>query len=505
MLCTASRLATACLAVAAVVACDRRPEPVVVDVHMMATCPFASHVATELSEAIAPLGDHVELRVSHIGELNESGARSARGQSDVQADTLQVCADALGSFEQRRQFLACEAAHYASLPAAWEACAKHASLDVARLRACAEGSRGRELLRASFARSRAAQVSESPTLFIAGKRYTGGRNRYAMATAVCEAFGERRPASCAKLPQPKAVPIRVVTDARCKDECDLTQFRSLLEHEVPGAELELLDLSSDEGRALWQASGRRHLPIAIFPRNWQPSGATGRQIAPHLAAMKDKDALSFAIGTRFDPLTEICDNGADDDGDGATDCADAQCRYRLHCRQEVPSSVELFILMGDEFSHRGVEAVHHALTQGAFDVTLHPIGHTADGGLVATGGKAAILEGTRLECAQDAGLHGDDVLTYALCRHQRANDPNWQGCLPATIERDAVAACVEGERGIALLTEAYRASEQLAIQKAPFVLVNHRHPLERHDPRAISAALCEHNPARAGCKQEAGR
>ncbi len=504
MLCFVSRLA-ATLAVAAIVACGRRPEPVTIDLHMMATCPFASHVATELSHAIAPLGDHVELRVSHIGELTHGEALSARGPGDIQADTLQVCADALGSSQQRRQFLACEATQYAALPAGWEPCAKQASLDVAKLRECAEGSRGGELLRASFSRSSAARVSESPTLFIGTKRYMGGRNRYAMAAAICAAFGERKPTSCDQLPRPKAVPVRVVTDARCKDECDLTQFRSLLDHEVPGAQLELVDVNTDKGRALWQASGRRHLPVAIFPRNWQPSGATGRQIAPHLAAMKGSDGLSFAIGTRFDPLTEICDNSTDDDSDGAADCADAQCRYRLHCRQEVPNSLELFILMGDEFSHRGVEAAHHALGEGAFDITVHPIGHTADGGLVATGGKAAVLEGTRLECAQDGGLRGDDLLTYALCRHQRRNDPNWQGCLPATIEREALAACVEGERGISRLTEAYRASEQLAIQQTPFVLVNHRYPLERHDPAAIRAALCEHNPTRVGCKREAAR
>jgi hypothetical protein len=134
---------------------------------------------------------------------------------------------------------------------------------------------------------------------------------------------------------------------------------------------------------------------------------------------------------------------------------------------------------------------------------VHPIGRTIDGEAVVDGEKTALVEGTRLECGQANGLAGADLLTYALCRHQRPTDPNWQGCLPAEIDREAVQTCVDGEQGMTLLRDALDASEQLAIERAPYLLINNRYPLDRHAPDVIVAALCQRNRERSGCAKEA--
>lgn len=488
----------ALVALAAAAGCDSSPKPTV-DLYVMSKCPFGSHLASELAPALTPLTNHIQLNIAHLGQLEGETLASLRGEDELQGDLLQTCAGIHGSTAGALKFLACQAERFESIPAGWDECAQAAGLDPSALRTCTEDGEGLRTLKASFEKAKKLGVEQSPTLLLNGKAYEGARNRFALARAVCSEMGDRARSECATLPQPAPVDITVVTDSRCGDECGLGPFRELVEREVPGGRIQTLDWSTEEGRAAHARSGRRHLPVALFPGDWKPGRFTGRQFAPHLKPTADGKQLSFAIGQRFNPLAEVCDNAVDDDGDGQLDCADADCTYRPGCRQERPNTLTVHLLLGDTFGIRGVEAAHVVMKNTPFEVQVLPMGKTADRGLVATGGGESVIEGKRLLCAQAHGLQGMAVLEYAACRYQRQGDPNWQGCLAAGVERPPVETCAEGDEGLRLLTLAYRNAEQLGISRSPQVVVNDVHVLPSYAPDAIREGLCKHNPGRDGC------
>jgi hypothetical protein len=132
------------------------------------------------------LGEHVEVGVEYIGSDEDGELTSMHGWQEVRGDKIQLCAREHGARGAWLEFIRCQtsAETWRDIPSGWEGCAGKAGLSVPTIRACLDGDEGEGLLRKSFAKSKEAKATGSPTIFIDGEPYRGGRTSESIARAL---------------------------------------------------------------------------------------------------------------------------------------------------------------------------------------------------------------------------------------------------------------------------------------------------------------------------------
>src|SRR2546428_120222 len=77
----------------------------------------------------------------------------------------------------------------------WSGCAKKIGLAPETIAKCADGSEGKDLVAASFERAKQRGATGSPTIYIGGTEYEGGRRFADLMRGVCRAFTGEAPAA----------------------------------------------------------------------------------------------------------------------------------------------------------------------------------------------------------------------------------------------------------------------------------------------------------------------
>jgi hypothetical protein len=152
----------------------------------MSRCPFATQVFRAMATVIDHFGrarTKIDFSVTYIGDVAADGALdSMHGRAEIDEDLRQVCAqDLSGQGYAFVDYLACRSR---DLAADWTACVQP-PLDVAAIRACAEGPDGQRLLAASFARSKELGFSGSPSWLLNNRHDMDGRTARAVVEAFC--------------------------------------------------------------------------------------------------------------------------------------------------------------------------------------------------------------------------------------------------------------------------------------------------------------------------------
>lgn len=133
----------------------------------------------------------------------------------------------------------------------------------------------------------------------------------------------------------------IVNDERCT-ECDTTNLETQLKQLFPSIEIKEVDYSSAEGKQLYDNLDLGVLPAVLFSQAAKKD-SNYAQVEQWIDAKGDY--LSLRIGASFDPNAEICDNGIDDNGDSAIDCADTTCKSEWKCMEKKDKpTVELFVM-----------------------------------------------------------------------------------------------------------------------------------------------------------------
>lgn len=137
------------------------------------------------------------------------------------------------------------------------------------------------------------------------------------------------------------IKITILNDKRC-DSCDTSGLMSQLNQLFPDAEVLELDYNDKEGKELYEDTGKKALPLVLFNDAVEQS-ENYANVENYLE--ESGDYLSLKIGSKFDPTSEICDNGIDDTGNGKVDCEDESCSSEWKCMEKkaVPE-VELFVM-----------------------------------------------------------------------------------------------------------------------------------------------------------------
>src|SRR6185503_20716202 len=124
--------------------------------------------------------------------------------------------------------------------------------DADELDSCMNGEEGQKLLAASFATAKKRGADASPTIFLEGKPYEGGRKPRDMVRAICGATKKgSEPAACKNIPTPPKVSAIFLSDSRCA-ECNIKPLERQLKGVLAGLEVTHVDYNTDAGKALYK-------------------------------------------------------------------------------------------------------------------------------------------------------------------------------------------------------------------------------------------------------------
>jgi hypothetical protein len=363
----------------------------VFELYVMSYCPYGVQAENAVIPALAEFGGDVDLQIEFIVTETATGFQSLHGQNEVDENIIQLCA-----IEQHKQkaldYILCRNKNILQADSGWETCANQVGLDLTKLKACAEGSRGKELLSASGAKANANQVSGSPTMFINGESYMGPRDKLTIQRAVCEAM-QQKASLCSALPEPEKVELYIVSDERCKD-CDVEAYIVSLRGMIPGLEVHRYDYGTAEGKAFYEQVSGSLLPAMYFANEIETASDAYAQLQSYLSPAGDY--LKLAIQANFDPEAEICDNQIDDNGNGLVDCEDADCLNVFECAKRAKPSVELFIMSHCPYGTQTMKGILPAveLLDDNIDFKLRFVSY-------AMHGEIEIYEQLRMHCIQE--------------------------------------------------------------------------------------------------------
>ncbi len=473
-------------------------ETATLDFYVMSQCPFGLQVENAIAPVLETLGDSVDFNLYFIVTDNEDGTfRSLHGEPEVQGNIVQLCAIEYEP-ESYMDLIVCMNENVQGIPDNWETCAEDLGLDVDSIKECYEGDEGTDLLKESIVATNLVGATGSPTIYLNGERYSGGRSEMDFTRAICNAL-DNGPTACQELPEAVAVKVIILNDERCGTNCDISRLISQLESIFPGMDLTELDYSSDEGQAIYGATGVQLLPAIFFDETVE--GAEGYQnVLSYL--LEAGDYTSLRIGAQFDPTKEVCDNGVDDTGNGDVDCDDADCKDSLVCREEIENHLQVFIMSDCPYGRIAVEALDGVLENFEDDVDyeIHYIATENGDGFDSLHGQYEVDENIIQLCVLE---HSPDVwFDYVLCRSTNGvRNIDWNTCAEETgIDVDAVQTCFDDGTGADLLREDIKIAQSLGVSASPTWFANNKVQFSGIDAETVKTSFCISNPDKEGCE-----
>jgi len=483
----------------------KAPEQVKVEFYVMSKCPFGAQVVKGIKPALDKLGNAVDFHLYYIGDNKGGTLSSMHGPTEVKGDKLGLCTMKYAPAKYM-DVLACMAQTARNIPSNFDACLTKAKLDSlkAKIKACADGKEGTDLVATSFAEAKKKGARGSPTMYVAGALYRGGRSSKAFTRSICSHFKNWKPAACKKLPPPVKVSMIVLTDKRCKT-CRTGRIVSQLKGMLPKMDTKTLDYTTPEGKKLYDelhAKGLSLLPAYLFDTKIKEAGAYNmlkRFLVP------TGQYLNLKVGAKFDPTKEICDNKKDDNGNGKIDCADDDCKNSLACRKEVPKKLEVFVMSHCPFGIKALNSLKEVTDNFGKNMHLeiHYIARqTAPGKFNSMHGPTEVAEDMRELCAMKYYGKNYKFLDYILCRNKNIRDNDWKKCATKGIKAAVIEKCSTGAEGAKLLAEDLKVALGLGIGASPTWMSNNKYKFSGIAPEQIKQNFCAHNKGLKGCKKK---
>ena len=473
------------------------------EMFVMSQCPYGVEAVNAAAAAKEKLGAAMDVKLHYIGEGQEGSLTSMHGPAEVTGNLAQICV-----MEQAPNltlpFITCQNKNMREVDKNWRACAEETGIDVAPLEKCLSGEHGQKLLAASFAEARKRGATGSPTIYLAGEKYEGGRKPRDFMRAVCEAHKGEKPAACKALPTPPRVSAIFFSDSRCK-ECDIRGLEGRLRGELGGLVVENVDYGTDRGKALYKeltaaAPDFKTLPTVLIGQEVEKDAEGYATLQRYFRKIGNYQELR--LGGQWDPTAEICDNELDDDADGKSDCSDDGCKASLGCRPAKQKKLDMFVMSQCPYGAQAMIAAKEFTDhfKGQVSLDVHFIGDNRNGELSSMHGQAEVDEDVREICA--AKLYGKDhhFLQYLSCRSKDYKSPDWQPCAKeAQMDAAAIQKCFDGE-GKQLLAQSFAHAESLKIASSPTFLVNNKRDFNAITAAGIQREYCKENPSVAACK-----
>ncbi len=484
----------------------------------MSQCPFGVQVLQGISPVLKKIGANIDFKVDYIGQIQGDQLTSMHGENEVKGNIAQLCL--IKYMPENYAYMNvfdCMNQDMKAIPGNWEGCADQAQVSPdlkAKVKACYDGQEGKDLLKASFEKAQQNGARGSPTMFLAGKPYQGGRKENDFLRSICGQFPEgQKPEVCASIPPPVKISMIIVNDKRCTDRsCDTNRMEGILKGMFPGLEVtQKLDWESEEAKKLYADEGLKYLPAYLFDQAIE-KGEDYARIQRALNKSKTGTYWVLAMGAKHDPAAEICDNKVDDTGNGKIDCDDPTCASTLVCRQVVPGRVELFVMSQCPFGVKALDAMKDVLQAFGDEIKLevHYIGNEANGKPTSMHGENEVKGNIVQLCAAKALPENNKYMDLVWCMNKdmRAIPGNWEACAKApetgiSEEKfNEIKACYEGGEGEKMLLEDFKIATSLDISGSPSWVANGKNKFSGIDAKTVQQNICTHNPGFKGCSVE---
>jgi predicted DsbA family dithiol-disulfide isomerase len=467
------------------------PGAVRMDLHIMAQCPYGVQAENALKDVVAKFGPDLDLHVEYIGQTDASGAPSSmHGPNEVKGDLTQVCVQKYAP-TKAFDFILCQDENSKEVATNGAACAQRLGIPADKVAACADGQEGKDLLLASFKRSKDKGASGSPTFYIAGNQYQGGRKPTELMRAVCSGATGKKPAGCSDIPELPKVNVTILSDKRCGQDCDPKRAESGLRSKVGNPIVTNVDYLSPEGKRLFAQVKPVTLPAAVFDSTLDA----------------DKDAVASLRGIKEAGSYKVFGMGgwnpscADDGG-----CKLDDCKNTMQCRVEEPKKLDVFVMSQCPYGVKGLDAMKEVVDNfkkagDPIDFAVHYIGDGDTKGLTSMHGAGEVAEDLREACVMKRYPKGLKYMDYIWCRDKNIHDANWQSCTGGStgVDTEAIKACSEGDEGKQIVARSFAESKAAGIGASPTWLANNKYKFSGIDAQTIKTNLCSHNPQMKGC------
>lgn len=500
--------------------------PPVMQIFFMSQCPYSARFLMDLPRIVELVDGFVEIQlVALVGRDQEGGFVAKHGINELLGDTIMLCAAAHStSAASTAELVSCMSETRTTIPLGWEDCALQAKMKLDPIKACTLLDQGETLLMDSYETMLEQDVPVSPWVVIDGVPHNLSLEPPSVQEALCCAMDPadrqgRCPASpvCYNVP----VDVTVITDERCEDCPELLE-EALFNLRVPFPMLEVhqMDVSWPGAAELLEAAGVLVVPAVLLHEN--ATGSPAWQAVAHLTYPSGGYLVVHPelMGADFDPFREICDNGVDDTDDGKADCDDPSCADTLPCREEIPSTLDLFVMSQCPFGTQALGAMYEVTKHFGEEMTLkvHWIVSLEPASLIddevrethcVVRGEEALCslhgaeearENLRQACVQ-ALYDTAHFMDYARCMTGPAG-LGWEECAAAAdLDPEAVSGCASGQEGWELLVQDASLSDVLGVNASPTYIWNNR--FEEGvlpAPGNVADQMCLFNPEMPGCE-----
>ena len=474
------------------------------EMYVMSQCPFGVQVVNAVAPVKEQLGSAMNLKIGYIGSGSAGSFQSLHGPGEVKGDIAQLCA-AKHAPDKYLKMIVCQNKNPRAVDTNWKDCAGEVGMDAAPIESCINGDEGNQLLAAAFTESQQKNVQGSPTMFVNGKPYDGGRKPRDFLKAVCAATTGDQPEPCKNIPEPPVVHAIFFSDKRCA-ECNIAPLEGRIKSELGGLQVQQVDYMSDQGKALYKEvvgldPNFKMLPAILLDGAEVEKDKDGQAaFAQYMVPLGKYKALK--LNATFDPTAEICDNNVDDDGDGKTDCAQASCKDAMACREAKPKTLDLFVMSNCPYGAQAMVGADKLADHFGDDLTLnvHFIGAIQGDQLTSMHGPQEVDEDIREICAINKYGKKHQFTKYLACRSKDYRNANWQPCAKeAGMDEKVIQKCFDAE-GKDLLKKSFELATSLKIGASPTFLSNNRRQFNAIDPAQMQQQFCTDNPSVAGCK-----
>ncbi|HPA57923.1 MAG TPA: hypothetical protein PLT70_10895, partial [bacterium] len=302
--------------------------------------------------------------------------------------------------------------------------------------------------------------------------------------------------------QVAATKVTIITDKRCP-LCQAEKFAQNLKGVFPGLEAEILDYADEKGKAEYQkfaAAGHKLLPIVAFEEAAEKDEGYAK-IQKWIQKVDNK--LLLRTGAKFDPTKEICDNNADDTGNGKIDCDDDDCKEELICRTEIKKKLDVFVMSQCPHGTMALDAMEEILQlfkEDKIDFNINFIAtETEPGKFQALHGQPEVDENIRELCS--IKHYPKNYMDYILCRNKNIRSNEWKECAKGAVKADVMEKCFTGGEGVKLHSENIKIANAMGIGGSPTWIINNKHRASGVSAADIQRNLCTHNPDLKGCSK----
>ncbi|MCK4808492.1 MAG: thioredoxin domain-containing protein [Candidatus Aenigmarchaeota archaeon] len=488
---------------------DNLEKPVTLDMYIMSQCPYGVQAEDGAIPAVKKLIDSVDYNIYFIANDNGDGTFSSlHGQPEVDENMRQICI--MEKYpEQFLDYLTCLNKDYRNAGTAWKSCAESNSIDTTEIETCQTGDEGKALFSESIAQAKSVGASGSPTIYLNGELYQSGRDALSFTRAICQLAPEE--AECATIPactsdadctktgfigkclepntenaeceytQPPTVNIKVLNDETCAG-CDTTAFDSINEQLFINTETTVVDISSDEGKALLEELKPQQVPTYIFDETLLESSEYAR-LEQFFTKTGEHYILSPSIVGQYIESPKMIGR---EKIEGKLDLfAMSECPYGVMAENNMEEVLNTF---GDNI-----------------DFSIHFIASdNGDGTFSSLHGQKEVDENIRQVCVMEH--NNAEFFSYLMCQNANYNagtdlDTTWEACAEDnSIDTATIQACYTGDEGAELLRANIELTNELGIGSSPTFLINNQIQFGGALPAdEIKTKFCAENPDTEGC------